>query len=190
MPAFEVREARPADAAGVTALLQGIYGEQHFFVGAAAAPASVLRSRLEHGRAEESLYLVATTAHQRSGADVVGWLELHRQGAVRMQHVATLTLAVERSARRGGIGRALLRRSYSWCAEVGVIKISLNVRASNEAALGLYLSEGFEVEGRERLAVRLGPLSELAGPTGRGGSSARYEDNLVMARFVIDPSLD
>ncbi len=181
---FVVRQALPADADGVTALLQGIYGEQDFFVGAAAAPASALRSRLEYSRSEESLYSLALAAPDRGG-EVVGWLELHRQGAVRMRHVATLTLAVAKRARRGGIGRALLRDSYAWCLRVGVKKISLNVRESNAAAIGLYLSEGFEQEGRERAAVRLGPLSELESPH----AVPRYEDNLVMARFLADPSL-
>ncbi len=182
-----VREARPADAAAITDLLQGIYREQDFFVGAAAAPRNVLRSRLEHAGCDDSLYLVAVP--EGVGDEALGWLELHRHGALRLRHVATLTLAVRSSARRRGIGRALLRRSYEWCDEVGVLKISLNVRESNRGAIALYLSEGFAFEGRERDAVRLGPLGELA-EARQGDASARYEDNLLMARFMSGASLE
>lgn len=182
-----VREARPADAGPVTELLQGIYREQDYFVGAAAAPRNVLRSRLEHADPDDSLHLVAVP--RATDGEALGWLELHRQGAVRLRHVATLTLAVRLSARRTGIGRALLRRSYAWCEAVGVLKISLNVRESNSGAIALYLSEGFAFEGRERGAVRVGPLGELAADS-PGDAATRYEDNLLMARFVGGASLD
>lgn len=185
-PVFTVREAHPADAEGITALLSGIYAEQDYFVGAAAAPDSVLQSRLEYRKPDECVYLVAVSRDPAGFESVIGWLELHRQGAARMRHVATLTLAVARRSRRGGVGRSLLRHSYRWCREVGVIKVSLNVRASNAAAVSLYLSEGFELEGRERGAIRVGPLDRLATPA----TAADYEDNLVMGRFVGGASLD
>jgi ribosomal protein S18 acetylase RimI-like enzyme len=45
------------------------------------------------------------------------------------------------------------------------------VRAGNEAAILLYKEEGFVLEGRERNQVRT-----------REG----YEDNLIMAKFLVD----
>ena len=167
---FDYRRARAADAAAVTALLRGIYDEERYFVGDGPAPERSLAVRIDTDAPEGSLYLVATEADK-----VVGWLELHRPSPSRLAHVAVLTLAVAPPARRNGIARGLLRRSYLWCESVGVCKISLNVRAGNGGAIALYLSEGFEQEGRERRHVR------TSGPNGAG---AEYEDNLVMAKLL------
>ena len=57
-------------------------------------------------------------------------------------------LAVRPDLRRKGVGRALLRRLISDCADLGVRAVSLEVRESNAPALALYLSEGFTVDGR------------------------------------------
>jgi ribosomal protein S18 acetylase RimI-like enzyme len=99
----------------------------------------------------------------------LAWLELHRHLPRRLRHVAVLTLAVAASARRRGLGRALLWASYGWASEVGVEKVALHVRASNCAAITLYESEGFILEGCERSQIRT-----LQG----------YEDNLIMAKFL------
>ncbi|HEX7039001.1 MAG TPA: GNAT family N-acetyltransferase [Trueperaceae bacterium] len=164
---LEVRSARAADAAGVTRLLEVIYSEQSYFVGDAPAPASSLAARIAADDPTQSLYLVALC-----GREVAGWLELHRSAAWRLSHVAVLTLAVAPAQRRRGVGRSLMRRSYDWCRRVGVLKVSLNVRAGNAAAIALYESEGFVVEGRERGQVRLRP--------GRD----EFEDNVIMARWL------
>lgn len=168
-PGLEVRRARPADAGPVTRLLEVIYSEQLYFVGDAPAAASSLAARIAADDPDQSLYLVAA-----EGREVAGWLELHRSPAWRLKHVAVLTLAVAPAYRRRGVGRALMRRSYDWCRRVGVLKVSLNVRAGNAAAIALYGSEGFVLEGRERAQVRLRP--------GRD----EFEDNLIMAKWLGD----
>lgn len=173
--AMQVREATRADAAAVHALLVGIYDEGGFFVNDAAESLNHLAARLGGQLPMRSLYLVA-----EDGGRVVGWLELHRSPAQRLEHVAILTLAVAPAARRMGVGRTLLRAAYAWCRRVGVLKISLNVRASNEAAVALYRGEGFELEGRERGQVR------LVDTEGDG-----FEDNLIMGRWLReDPAVD
>ncbi|MGB7167594.1 MAG: GNAT family N-acetyltransferase [Acidobacteriaceae bacterium] len=60
------------------------------------------------------------------------------------------TLAVLPAARRQGIGGALLRAVLAWAAAEGARRVSLEVRASNQAALGLYARMGFGQEGRRR----------------------------------------
>jgi ribosomal protein S18 acetylase RimI-like enzyme len=99
-----------------------------------------------------------------------GWLELHRMQPRRLQHVAVLTVAVAPAWRHRGLGRGLLRRCYVWARDVGVVKVSLNVRAGNAAAIALYLSEGFVEEGRERAQVRT--------------DDGDLEDNVIMGRWV------
>src|SRR5690606_19946569 len=96
------RRAREGDARSVTALLTGIYGEWRYFVGDAPGSERNLALRIAHDDPSRSYYCVAT-----SGGSVVGWAELHRSPAWRLEHVAVLTLAVAPPARRQGVGRGL-----------------------------------------------------------------------------------
>ncbi len=162
--AVAVRGARGEDARAVVQLLRGIYAEGRSFVGDGPLHPETLARRLEIDDPAYALYLVGV-----HGAQVAAWLELHRLRPRKLHHVAVLTLAVAPTARRQGLGRALLRASYGWAADTGVEKISLSVRAGNDAAIALYRAEGFEVEGRERMQIRTGD---------------DYEDNIIMARFV------
>lgn len=58
------------------------------------------------------------------------------------------SLAVQPTARRQGIGAALLEAVLAWAAANGAHHLSLEVRTSNSAALGLYSRLGFHQEGR------------------------------------------
>lgn len=165
------RRARDSDARAVTALLRGIYAESRYFVGDSPGSERNLAMRITNDDPKRTYYGVAT-----SDEVVVGWAELHRSPAWRLEHVAVLTLAVEPAARGHGVGRGLLQACYQWCRSVGVLKISLHVRASNEAATHLYRAEGFELEGRERGQIRLGPE--------RGAGDAPFEDNIVMGKWL------
>ncbi len=161
-----VRDAIPPDAEAVRRLLAGVYREGGAFVGDGPESAGSLAARIGVAP-RRSHYAVAVM----DGA-IVGWSELQRSPARRLEHVAVLTLAVAPHARRGGVGRALLHAGYEWCARVGVLKMSLNVRAGNLAAVRLYESEGFEHEGRETGQIRL-----------LGGEGDGFEDNLIMGKW-------
>ncbi len=162
-----IRRARPGDAHQIVRLMRTIYREGRYFVGDGPPLAESLGRRIAADDRQDAFYLVAEGESAR-GREVAGWLELHRLQPRRMQHVAMLTVAVAPEWRRHGLGRGLLRRSYGWAGDVGVRKISLNVRAENIGAIALYRSEGFVEEGRERGQVR----------TDEGG----FEDNVIMAR--------
>ncbi len=167
--------------------MRTIYREGRYFVGNGPPLAESLARRIAGDDPSYALYLVAECGQGdvregdgregdvpdrdvREGdvREVGAWLELHRMQPRRMQHVAVLTVAVAPAWRHRGLGRGLLRRSYAWAAEVGVSKISLNVRAGNTSAIALYRSEGFLEEGREQGQVR----------TDDGG----FEDNVIMGR--------
>ncbi len=162
--------------------MRTIYREGRYFVGDGPPLAESLARRIDGDDPSYALYLVAECGQDdvREGdvresdeQEVGAWLELHRMQPRRMQHVAVLTVAVAPAWRRHGLGRGLLRRSYAWAADVGVSKVSLNVRAGNTSAIALYRSEGFLEEGRERGQVR----------TDDGG----FEDNVIMGRWVERP---
>lgn len=166
---YLIRGAHSEDAREVVRLMRGIYAEGRYFVGDGPPYAESLARRIVGDDPDFTLYLVAD-APDHGRRTVAGWLELHRMQPRRLQHVAVLTVAVAPGWRRQGIGRGLLGGAYAWAQEVGVRKVSLNVRSGNAGAIALYESEGFVLEGREREQVRV--------------DEGRFEDNLVMARFV------
>ncbi len=163
--AFTLREATAADASPLLKLQESIYHEGSSFVGDGPSSLETLSRRLRALNSEASLYLVA----ERRGGVLGGWLELNRHAPSRLRHVAVLTLAVAEPFRRRGLARALLHAAYDWAEEVGVEKISLHVRANNRAAIRLYESEGFLLEGCERAHIR---------------TETGYEDNWLMAKFL------
>src|SRR5690625_5191140 len=133
-----IRGARPADAAPIVKLQQGIYEEGRWFVGSSAPSVDSIRRRLQYLNPHNSLCLVAERNRQ-----LLGWLELNRMQPERMRHVALLTIAIGAPWRRQGLGRRLLKTGYDWCERVNIAKITLNVRAGNSGAIALYEAEGF-----------------------------------------------
>ena len=162
----EIRVAQGSDAGGVVELLAEIYAEDRWFVGDGPPSAGSLARRIRSEDRSDVLLLVATTERE-----VIGWLELQRLQADKLRHVAVLTLAVARAYRRRGVATGLLREAYAWAERHGVAKISLSVRANNDAAVALYERERFVHEGREVGHIRV---------------ESGFEDNLIMARFLAD----
>jgi len=165
-----IRAATPADGRALAALMAGVYAEDRWFVGDGPPSGESMARRLRSIDPKREVFLVAE-AGTRGVADLAGWIELHRYVPRRLEHVASLTLAVAEGMRRRGIGRRLMRAVLPWARRVGVRKIRLDVRAGNGAAIALYEAEGFVHEGLERAQIR---------------SGAGFEDNVLMARFLVD----
>jgi ribosomal protein S18 acetylase RimI-like enzyme len=83
---------------------------------------------------------------------------------------------VDPSARRSGLGRAIVERVADWALSAGAERLVLEVTEGNRAALGLYEREGFALTG-ERSPLRPGSslyvqamqLDLLARKRGAGG---------------------
>ena len=103
---------------------------------------------------DERRYLKAVRRHPDAGVfvaededGIVGRISIARDPHPASRHVADLGLMVAASARRHGIGRALLEQAAVWAREAGVRKLELHVFPHNEPAIGLYESFGFVREG-------------------------------------------
>jgi len=68
-------------------------------------------------------------------------------------------IAVEPDHRGMGFGRSLLRASARWAQQAGAGSLLLNTQADNDAAIGLYVSEGFDVLGTGLDVLRRWPCS-------------------------------
>ncbi len=142
-----IRPARPADVPGIITLFTTV-AEERDSIGAepgfdvAEHQSSILRSIEEAA----SCMLVAAV-----GDVVVGKLGIqvpHRQA------VGALSMMVAKRYRGQGIGGRLLDESLRWAVESGLHKVGLGVWPHNAAAIALYHSRGFTVEGRRRRQFR------------------------------------
>lgn len=81
----------------------------------------------------------------------------------RRRHVANIGMAVVEVARGQGVGRALVRAAKQQCfGWLGVRRIELECYVDNAAALALYRSEGFVIEGTSRgYALRDGQYADV-----------------------------
>ena len=142
---FEVRRARPADAAALVLLAEAVGSEPEGWLVTDGSWRSV---------GEERRYLrsIARYPHAavfvaEEGELIVGRLSLARDPHPARAHVADLGLMVAASHRRRGIGRALLDASAQWARQSGVRKLELHVLPHNTAAIALYEAFGFRREG-------------------------------------------
>lgn len=123
----------------------------------------------------DQLFQQASVGNNRSHAtfvavipsgQVIGWIRCDRKGLPYTEHSASLWMGVAEKYRRKGIGKALLREAFEWASATDVERLELGVRGGNKAAVSLYRSMGFQVEGRRPKAIKT--------PTG-------YEDDIWMA---------
>ena len=143
--AFEIRRARPADAAALVRLAEEVAAEPEGWLVTDGAWRSV---------GEERRYLRTLVRYPHAAVlvaevdgEIVARLSLARDPHPASAHVADLGLMVASAQRRRGIGRALLGASVTWARGAGVRKLELHVFPHNTGALALYEQFGFRREG-------------------------------------------
>ena len=82
----------------------------------------------------------------KSGAKVVGYLAV----LCIVDEGNLVSIAVHEDFREMGIASELLDIAYGMALDRGVTSINLEVRESNEEAIGLYEKEGFSIIGRRK----------------------------------------
>ncbi len=110
-----------------------------------------LRTIVALADAADGHYLVA-----EEGGAIVGHGLLVPMGLASIRHIVRLTLVVHPGHEGRGIGNLLLQALLDWArAAPSVIKVELNVRASNARAIRLYEKHQFKLEGRHLHRIRL-----------------------------------
>jgi RimJ/RimL family protein N-acetyltransferase len=162
-----VRQAQPGDATALVALAEAVGSEPEGWL--------ISESRWR-STGDERRYLKAVRRHPDAAvfvaeaeSGIVGRLSLSRDPHPASRHVADLGLMVAASARRRGIGWALLEQAADWARAANVRKLELHVFPHNEPAIRLYEKFGFVREGYRQAHFR------------RGGD---YVDAILMAYEV------
>jgi RimJ/RimL family protein N-acetyltransferase len=153
---FVVRRARPGDATALVALAEAVGSEPEGWL--------ISESRWRSA-GNERRYLKAVRRHPDAAVfvaetenEIVGRLSVSRDPHPASRHVADLGLMVAASARRRGIGWALLDQAATWARSSGVRKLELHVFPHNEPAIRLYEKFGFVREGYRKEHFRRGAV--------------------------------
>ena len=88
------------------------------------------------------------------GARVVGWADIVPHWAYALSHCGSLGMGVHPDYRRQGLGRRLLAACIEKAWAKGLMRIELEARADNHAAIALYERLGFRAEAVKSQAMR------------------------------------
>jgi ribosomal protein S18 acetylase RimI-like enzyme len=167
-----IRPAHPADAAGIIRLFSAVADERDSIgtepgFDVAQRQSSILTSIKEGA----NCLLVAAREDV-----LVGSLGLQVQ-----HNVGSLGMMVACQHRRQGIGGRLLDESLHWARERRLHKVDLHVWPHNAAAIALYRSRGFTVEGRLRRHYRRAN-GQLLGRGAHGPRARHAQPWLLLSR--------
>lgn len=143
---------------GVQETISGIYSERIAYAEAFVASLT-----------DDDHHFVAEITEENGTLLVIGSAGIHVNAKPRKRHSALLGIMVATEWQAKGIGRKMLERiidlSDNWLM---LLRLELSVFASNEHAVRLYESFGFQVEGRLRAASVM---------------NGKYVDELIMGRI-------
>jgi RimJ/RimL family protein N-acetyltransferase len=145
-----VRPAAPRDADAIVDLGRAVAGEDELWLTYDRSRADERRNVKSVRRDPNVAVFVAETAD-----GIVGRLSIARDNSPYSRHVAELGLMVAASARRRGIGTALIEEAVKWGRGSGITKLELTVFPHNEPAIALYRKLGFREEGLLRRRYRI-----------------------------------
>ena len=137
---FRIRAAEVADLGGVVAMERAIAEAPHW---GEAEYAAIVHADGDADGVVRRCLLVAELEGRLVGFAVGKVIGLGAEGLAELESVA-----VERTARRGGVGMALCGAVVAWCRELGATAMELEVRAGSGGAIAMYEELGFIVVGR------------------------------------------
>ena len=159
-----VRLATPADADALVVLGRAVASEEERWLTYGRSRSDERRNVRSVRRDPDAAVFVAETP-----AGVVGRLSIARDGNPVSHHVAEFGLMVAATARRQGIGSALVTEAEKWARGAGITKLELHVFPHNEPAIALYRKLGFHEEGVRTRQYRI---------------DGRYVDAILMAKHL------
>lgn len=100
----------------------------------------------------------------------VGMAHLVRGKFEKNKHVGFLGISILKDFRKIGIGTAMMKYIMEWARrQKGLEKVSLTVFSTNEAAINLYRTFGFQIEGMSKKQYKI---------------EGKYIDETIMGKFL------
>ena len=134
LPAIRVRGAQSHDVDAVVALERATESAAHW--SRATYAQIVLR---DNSAVRRCLWVAEHAESAAYAARLLGYAV----AAVQCGSAELESVAVAVASRRVGVGRALCEAAISWCTDQDVKEMTLEVRAANATAIGLYKRLGF-----------------------------------------------
>lgn len=151
MDAFSVRPVRPDDVASLCAAVDTVARERRWLAVFEGFPREATAAFVARNLREDYPHVVAADATGR----IVGWCDIVPDARPLHAHVGVLGMGVLPACRRRGLGRRLIDAALAAACRRGMLRVELQVRASNAPAIALYDAAGFRREGVRRRAARV-----------------------------------
>jgi len=147
---MEIRDSAVEDAERIAALIDAVARERLFLAATAGFSADDTRAFINSTQSAGGVHVVAIES-----GEIIGWCDIVRHPFEGMRHSGRLGMGVRADRRANGIGRRLVAAATERAQRAGIERIELEVFASNRAAICLYESFGFALEGRKVEGRRL-----------------------------------
>jgi ribosomal protein S18 acetylase RimI-like enzyme len=125
-------------------LLDSVCRERRYLAFLRAPDLASVRDYVGDRMRKKDVQIVA----ERDGS-LVGWCDVAASDLPGFTHTGRLGMGVLAACRGRGIGTRLLEEALRRARENGLLRVELEVFASNAAAVRLYRRRGFRVEGRK-----------------------------------------
>jgi len=145
-----IRDTTVEDAAAVASMIDLVARERQFLAATVGFSEEATRNFIADIRSADAVHLVA-----EFDGSLVGWCDIARLPFEGMRHVGRLGMGVKRDCRGRGIGKRLLEAALLQGFGRKFERVELEVFSSNRAAVQLYESSGFRLEGTKRAARKL-----------------------------------
>jgi ribosomal protein S18 acetylase RimI-like enzyme len=147
---MEIRDSAVEDAEQIAALIDAVARERLFLAATVGFSVDDTRAFITSTKSAGGVHVVGIES-----GEIVGWCDIVRHPFEGMRHVGRLGMGVRADRRSKGIGRKLLEAATEQAYGADIERIELEVFASNRAAICLYESFGFDLEGRKVEGRRL-----------------------------------
>jgi len=138
-----VRQIREEDASALREVLDAVCRERRYLATLEAPPMERFQKFVSSNVKSDYPQFIAETEGK-----IVGWCDaIPGEASYGIAHIGRLGMGVLKDYRGKNIGRRLVEATVEKARLLGLEKIELSVYLSNEPAIALYRSLGFEDEG-------------------------------------------
>jgi RimJ/RimL family protein N-acetyltransferase len=144
---ISVRASTPDDAPSLSVCVDAVARERRYLANVCGFTAEQTRSFVASLAESGGVQILALDEEK-----VVGWCDVTTLPFEGLRHVGRLGMGLLPAYRGQGLGRRLLREVLNRVFANGLLRVELEVFASNIAAIRLYEQEHLVIEGRKRRA--------------------------------------